>query len=136
MERGWWSVFFAIQGIHHVSLIVRDLDRAKAFYGNVLGLKAIERPPFDFPGAWYAVGPNQQLHLIVHQGETLRQGGIDTRDGHFAIRVASFKETRGWLERQGVPFEARPHAKAGFPQIYVLDPDHNVIELNADQLDE
>lgn len=127
---------FTIEGIHHISITVKNLEKAKAFYEQVMGLKEMERPPFDFPGAWYAVGAGQQLHLIVHEGETLRQGGIDTRDGHFALRVASYKETKAWLEEQGVPFEARPHAKAGFPQIYVLDPDRNVIELNADKLDE
>ncbi|MDF2959274.1 MAG: glyoxalase [Paenibacillus sp.] len=122
--------------IHHVSLTVRDLERAKAFYENVLGLKQIERPPFDFPGAWYAVGAGgQQLHLIVHEGETLRQGEINTRDGHFAIRVSSYKAAQAWLDRQGVPYEARPFAKAGFPQIYVLDPDRNIIEFNAERYD-
>jgi glyoxylase I family protein len=29
----------------------------------------------------------------------------------------------------------RPHATEGFPQIYILDPDRHVIEINADQLD-
>ncbi|TDF98632.1 VOC family protein [Paenibacillus piri] len=125
-----------MESIHHVSLTVRDLDRAKAFYEQVLGFKEIERPPFDFAGAWYAVGTGgQQLHLIVHSGETFRQGGIDTRDGHFAVRVGSFKAAQAWLDRQGVSYEARPHAKAGFPQIYVLDPDHNVIEINAERYD-
>jgi len=28
-----------------------------------------------------------------------------------------------------------PHATAGFPQIYILDPDRNVIEINAQELD-
>lgn len=126
-----------MEGIHHVSICVRDLQRSKLFYESVLGLKEIERPAFDFPGAWYAVGnTGQQLHLIVHEGETLRQGEIHTRDGHFAIRVASYKAARQWLEQQSVPYEARPHAKAGFPQIYVLDPDRNIIEFNADVLDE
>ncbi|UQZ83386.1 Glyoxalase-like domain protein [Paenibacillus konkukensis] len=126
-----------VQTIHHVSVCVRDLEKAKSFYGGKLGLTEIERPPFDFSGAWYAVGASgQQLHLIVHNGETLREGPIDTRDGHFALRVASYKAARLWLESQGIPYEARPHARAGFPQIYVLDPDHNVIELNADVCDE
>ncbi|WP_420819476.1 VOC family protein [Paenibacillus thalictri] len=121
--------------LHHVSIIVRELEPAKAFYRDVLLLKEIERPPFDFEGAWYGLGEGQQLHLIVHDGETRRNGGIDTRDGHFALRVASYSKTLAWLDRCGVSYEARPHAKAGFPQIYVLDPDHNIIELNADALD-
>jgi glyoxylase I family protein len=124
------------EGIHHVSLTVRDLEKAKAFYSQVLGLQEIERPPFDFAGTWYAVGEGgQQLHLIVHNGETKREGGIDTRDGHLAIRVRSYKAAKAWLEEQGIPHEARPFAKAGFPQIYVLDPDRNIIEFNADKYD-
>jgi len=123
-------------GIHHVSINVTDLERAKAFYRDVIGLTEIDRPPFAFAGAWFAVGESgQQLHLIVHDGETMRRGGIDTHDGHFAIRVASYRDAIAWLERCGVPYEARPNPTAGFPQIYVLDPDRNVIEINAERLD-
>ncbi|MDQ1912010.1 VOC family protein [Paenibacillus sp. GD4] len=126
-----------VEGLHHVSITVSDLERSKTFYREVIGLQEIARPPFDFPGAWFAMGAaGQQLHLIVHEGETRRQSGIDTRDGHMAIRVSSYKATRAWLDRQGVAYEARPRAKAGFPQIYVLDPDHNIIEFNAEALDE
>ncbi|GAA4831858.1 VOC family protein [Paenibacillus vulneris] len=126
-----------IEGIHHVSVCVRDLERSKAFYKNIIGLQEIERPPFDFPGAWYSLGSGgQQLHLIVHNGETLREGEIHTRDGHFAIRVRSYKEAIQWLNQNGIPHEARPYPKAGFPQIYVLDPDRNIIEINAEICDE
>ncbi len=119
--------------LHHVSLAVTDLDRAKAFYKDVLGLEEIDRPPFDFPGAWFKIGDEgQQLHLIVHKGETLRKGGMDTRDGHFAVRVHSFDETVKWLEKCGVEFVSNRNSTAGFPQIFVLDPDRNIIELNAD----
>jgi glyoxylase I family protein len=125
-----------VSAMHHVSLLVTDLERAKAFYREVIGLQEIERPPFEFPGAWFAVGSSgQQLHLIVHRGECLRQGGIDSRDGHFALRVTSFKDTLAWLDRCGIEYDARPNSKAGFPQIYVLDPDRNIIELNAEHAD-
>jgi glyoxylase I family protein len=122
--------------LHHVALVVTDLARAKTFYREVLGLTEIDRPNFPFGGAWYGVGDTgQQLHLIVHDGETLRSGGLDTRDGHFALRVRSYRETLAWLDRCGVPYEARPRPTAGFAQIYVLDPDRNVIELNAEDPD-
>jgi len=121
-----------VEGIHHVSLIVTDLERAKTFYRDVIGLREIERPPFDFPGAWFAVGgTGQQLHLIVHRGETKREGGIDTRDGHFALRVTDYDAALAWLERCGVAYKANRESITGFAQIFVLDPDRNVVELNA-----
>jgi glyoxylase I family protein len=119
-------------GLHHVSLIVTDLERAKAFYKDILCLPEIERPPFDFPGAWFAVGEiGQQLHLIVHDGETQRSGGIDTRDGHLAIRVNDYDKTLEWLVQNNIEYKANPNSITGFAQIFLLDPDRNVIELNA-----
>jgi catechol 2,3-dioxygenase-like lactoylglutathione lyase family enzyme len=121
--------------VHHVSLNVTDLQKAKEFYTDVLCLREMERPPLKTRGVWFSVGEDgQQLHLIEYPGETLRQGGIDGSDGHYALRVQSYSETIDWLTRCGVEFEARPHAKTGFPQIYLLDPDRNVIELNAQEL--
>ncbi|MBB6024093.1 catechol 2,3-dioxygenase-like lactoylglutathione lyase family enzyme [Paenibacillus sp. JGP012] len=117
--------------IHHVSLAVRDLQTAKKFYSGLLGMQEIERPPFRSTGAWYAIG-SQQLHLLQHpEGHTLREAGIDTTDGHFALWVVSYSETIAWLEQQGIEYEARPDSVAGFAQIFILDPDRNIIEFGA-----
>jgi glyoxylase I family protein len=117
--------------IHHVSLAVRDLEKAKRFYSEILNFQEIERPPFKSKGIWYAVG-EQQLHLLEHpNGETLRKSGIDSVDGHFALWVKSYKNTIQWLENVAVPYEARPHSVAGFSQIYILDVDNNIIEFDA-----
>lgn len=132
-----------IESLHHVSLAVTNLERSKAFYGGVLGLEEIGRPPFDFAGVWYRVGP-AQLHLIVHDRPTLRTRGIDSHDVHFALRVASYHATLARLRARGYAPEAadelkrvreNPAGKAGFPQIFLLDPDRHVIELNAEHLD-
>lgn len=132
-----------VDGLHHVSLPVTDLERSRAFYRDVLGLKEIARPNFDFAGAWFELGVGQ-LHLIVHPGPsqpTFRDGkSIDSRDIHFAIRVRNFDAAVEALRRVGYredaddPFRrvrVSAHATAGFPQLFVLDPDRNVVELNA-----
>ena len=135
-----------IEAIHHVSLGVTDLENSRWFYSRILGLEELTRPPFDFPGAWFSAGPSQQIHLIVHPHSTFRTDkGPDTRDGHFALRVASFRQTVDDLRSKGYRDDAsiddfhrmilQPHATAGFPQIYILDPDRNVIEINAARLD-
>jgi hypothetical protein len=47
--------------------------------------------------------------------------------------------SKGYREDAGDdPFQRmilQPQATAGFPQIYILDPDRNVIEINAARLD-
>ncbi len=135
-----------IETIHHVSLTVTDLDRSRQFYRDILSLNEIERPGFAFPGAWFQIGEDQQLHLILHAGATFRgDKGIDTRDGHFAVRVASYRtaleflNSRGYREdaedRDPMKMHTNPRGIAGFPQIYILDPDRHVIEINAEKLD-
>jgi glyoxylase I family protein len=119
-------------GIHHVSLNVTDLAKAEAFYEGVLGLRKIERPPFDFAGAWYGVGDSgQQLHLIVKQPMHAATGEIVTRDGHFAMRVADWTAALEWLQRCGIEHRANAASITGFAQIFLHDPDLNLIELNA-----
>ena len=136
-----------IASLHHVTLTVTDLERSKQFYREILGLKEIARPPFPFPGAWFQVGDIQHLHLIVHDDATFRapHKGIDTRDVHFAVRVPSYRGALDFLRGKGYgedrddrdfhKMEVKPRATAGYPQIYVIDPDRHVIEINAEALD-
>ena len=125
-----------IESLHHVAVCVTDIDRAKQFYSEVLGLKELPRPPFDFGGAWYALGDAQELHLIVHPPTlTMRRTtDIDAKDGHLAIRVSSYQETLEHLRRHGIECLDRPRNLTPWPQIYVTDPDGNVIEFNAASL--
>jgi glyoxylase I family protein len=124
----------AIEGLHHVSITVTDIARAKQFYSGVLGLRELPRPPFDFGGAWYEVG-DRHLHLIVHPPtRTLRHTReIDSQESHFALRVGSYDETVAHLRAHGVEVLDRRQNLTPWEQIYVIDPDGNVIELNVER---
>lgn len=131
-----------IETLHHVTLTVTDLDRSRRFYTEVLGLEETPRPArFDFPGAWLQLG-DRQLHLVVHPAATFRgEKGVDSRDVHFAIRVRSYDRALAHLRAKGFREDAPPldpmrmkasrTPNAGFPQIFIMDPDRHVIEINA-----
>ena len=125
---------FELVALHHIAVIVTDLARAKAFYGGVLGLQELPRPAFDFGGAWYALGDGQ-LHLIVHgPARTLRgTTEIDSRDGHFAVRVDDYDATLAHLRSRGVHVRESRHNITPWAQIYITDPDGNIIELNVER---
>jgi catechol 2,3-dioxygenase-like lactoylglutathione lyase family enzyme len=122
-----------VQALQHVSITVTNLNRAREFYGGVLRLTEIERPAFDFEGAWYEVG-SQQLHLIVHPASRARRGttDIDSRDSHYALRIRSHQQAVEYLQEHGVPCRERLRNRTPWPQIFLTDPDGNVIELNAE----
>jgi len=84
-----------VKEYNHIGIVVRDLEACKEFYGTLLGLKTIPRPPFNFPGHWYQVGPRCQLHLMVYD-ET-----IPKTMRHIALEVENFGETLRELKKKG-----------------------------------
>ncbi len=50
-----------VKQYNHIGIVVNNLEKCKDFYGVLLGLETIARPPFNFPGHWCQVGSNCQL---------------------------------------------------------------------------
>ena len=78
-------------GIHHVTLLVDDKERAAWFYGEILGLREKHRPNFDFPGLFYHCGDNQEVHIIVASRPM-------TREDLF-LEFKGAENTRSWVHR-------------------------------------
>lgn len=114
----------------HVSLVVSNLEESMKFYGDCIGLKPIERPHFDFPGAWYSLGGTLQLHLIVNKTAVKRDKPIkfDIKTPHFSLAVKSIDVVSQALSRIQIHFHqvATPD---GVGQIFVADPDGNYVEF-------
>jgi glyoxylase I family protein len=122
----------AFKTVSHVSLTVTDLERAKAFYRDVLGLEEIPRPDFGFPGAWYALGGGLSLHLSVKDEMPLRpvdRGRFDTRDPHFALAVEDADDAYARLRAGNLAFYDFAETPTGLRQRFVRDPDGNMIEI-------
>ncbi|MFN4142435.1 VOC family protein [Aestuariivirga sp.] len=127
--------------LHHVTVMSTNLDHSIAFYIQALGLKQLSRPPFPNRGAWLG-GEDYMVHLNLNPSGTFRsRKAIDGNDIHFALRVENFEEAVAHLQNAGIyetDEETDPRrmivkrsGPAGFPQVYVMDPDGNVIEVNA-----
>jgi len=116
---------------HHVSFAVEDLERSKRFYEDVLGLEPLPRPDFGIAGAWYRAG-NVQLHLIARPdggGSQPAATAFSPIANHTAFGIDDYPETLSLLRKCGVEvLETRPGVG---PQMFIRDPDGNMIELTA-----
>lgn len=108
--------------LDHVSVIITDVERSRAFYAGVLGLKEIARPrTFDFIVVWFDLG-NQQLHLLLKdQADTLSPR-------HFALRVADVGQARAYCKAKGLRVEETTPIP-GADRFFIHDPDNNRIEV-------
>lgn len=122
----------AYKKIDHITINITSLEESKKFYTEILGLKEVERPSFNFEGAWYQIGDTvQTIHLVKHDGETLRKGRFEILDGHFALTVENYEDTTKWLDECNTFYVSFKESRAGYPQIFLLDPDNNIIELKC-----
>jgi len=126
-----------IAGLHHITLLVADVERSMAFYRNVLGLRLVKETVND--------DDRSARHLIFGDEEG-RPGTLitcleypDLDEGtvgrgsthHFALAVESEAELAAWreyLSSQGIPV-TDVMDRTGFRSIYLRDPDGHVVEI-------
>jgi glyoxylase I family protein len=113
----------ALRGVHHVSLNVRDVEAARRFYVETLGLEEIPRPDFPFPGAWLRCG-GQEVHLILAPDREAPEGQ------HFALRVDDVDAAVSGLKARGVAVGGPFDVPGAGRQAFLRDPSDNLIELN------
>jgi lactoylglutathione lyase len=112
--------------LNHVALYVTDLVRSAAFYKNVLRLTSLPRPAFNFPGAWFRLGANQELHLIADLGDPFF---ATHPNNHFALKVDDLDAWERHLTKSEAQYAPRKRRPDGAWQVFLLDPDAHRIEL-------
>lgn len=114
-----------ITGLDHVQVAIpRDGEaRARAFYGDLLGLPEIPKPAAlaGRGGVWYRCG-DQMLHL------GLEDDFRPQHKGHPALLTREVAGLRVRLEAAGVPTTADA-ALPGFARFYAADPFGNRLEF-------
>ena len=118
--------------LNHVSVTVTDLEKTKAFYEGVLGFTEIPRPDFGFPGVWYGLGGDLQLHIIVNEELTrppVERETFEIRYAHFALWTEDADEAARTMTESGAHFHDFTSTPTGLRQLFIKDPDGNMIEF-------
>jgi lactoylglutathione lyase len=115
-----------IHELNHVAIHVADVEKSCAFYRDVLRLPTMARPAFTFPGAWFQLGTNQELHLIGERTEPVISGN---RGNHFALRVDELDSWEAHFKNVGAEFRPGKQRPDGAWQVFLRDPDGHIIEL-------
>jgi catechol 2,3-dioxygenase-like lactoylglutathione lyase family enzyme len=111
--------------IQHCSVVVQNLERAAAFYRDVLGLTEIEIPstfkPAGLKVRWFRLG-TQQIHLL--------QGSENPpyTQHHMALQVDDAQAARVWMKAKGFDVE-ETISIPGADRFFVRDPDNNLVEI-------
>ncbi len=130
---------FQVLGLDHVVLRVRDIERALAFYRDVLGC-TLERSLEDI-GLYQLRAGRSLIDLVPVESELGRMGGAPpSSEGrnvdHIALRIDPFdaEALRAHLQAHGITMgevARRYGAEGQGPSIYIGDPDGNTIELKG-----
>lgn len=117
----------SVVSLEHVNVRVPPAleQETKVFYGSVLGLPEIPKPPelLGNGGAWFQLGP-VQLHLS--RDANALNGGSKR---HICFHVAKLEEAQQHLAAAGVEIIPDDQPIPGSPRFYVRDPGGNLIEI-------
>ena len=117
-----------VNQLNHTALHVADVPTSIEFYKTVLCLEQLPRPAFQFPGAWFSLGPDQELHLIG--GRTLDVVS-ESRGTHFAMHVEDIVAAEKHLQTLGIDYDGPKDRPDGAVQIFIHDPDGHTLELTT-----
>jgi len=113
-------------GMRHLALTVSDVDRAKAFYERVFGMKVVWQP--DPENAYLSSGCD---NLALHHGN----GGDPAAQhlDHLGFIVPTISDVEAaweWAQAEHLDIaKALKHHRDGSVSFYVRDPDGNVVQV-------
>jgi catechol 2,3-dioxygenase-like lactoylglutathione lyase family enzyme len=114
--------------INHVTLVVSDLEQARAFYERELGLEPLPTFNLDFPAQFYRLNERQQLHITEWPDDQ------PSFRGHVCFQVDDFTSTFRRMRELGA-IDVRPWGRVrrlpdGAMQMFLRDPAGNLVEIS------
>ncbi|GJL79467.1 MAG: fosfomycin resistance glutathione transferase [Nitrospinaceae bacterium] len=125
-----------LDGIHHIALNVKDLDRAERFYTEVLGFKVTHRFSkglrhlmLDTGNAAIALFEAPDLDVKEAMDQLSEKGYLHLA---FKIHRDRFPSIIEELKKNNVVIDGGPVKRGDGESIYFNDPDHNHLEIHCD----
>ncbi len=117
-------------GMRHIALFVPDLDSARHFYIDLLGMEVEWQP--DASNVYLTSGSD---NLALHHSPDWKIGGQEKNQrldhiGFIIDHSASVDEWHAYLQQEGVPMKSTPRThRDGARSFYCLDPAGTLVQL-------
>ena len=126
-----------VGALDHVNIITADLEGTVRFYAELLELEPRDGPPpLTHENARWMYDESGRAILHINTLECPRAYDREVRAGptgalhHVALRCSGYAEVLARLNRRGIGHQLNDVAAVGLRQIFVLDPNQVLLELN------
>lgn len=108
----------------HITMPKGEEDKARAFYGGILGLSEIPKPPelAKRGGAWFQLGP-----VVIHLG--VETDFRPARKAHTAVVVDDLEAFLAKCREHGVEIDGDQPPLEGYKRAHIFDLFGNRFEL-------
>ena len=126
-----------VEALDHVNIITADVEGSARFYAQLLALEPRDGPPpLTHENARWMYDDAGRAIVHINSLECPRQYERAISPGptgalhHVALRCSGYEEIRARLARRGLEYRLNEVAAVGLKQIFVLDPNQVLLELN------
>jgi len=125
-----------VKTLDHINIQTRDMAESVRFYENLLGLVA-KTAPRRKPAErqWLYAGDRAVIHLNLFGTDNtyVREvipGGTTGAIHHVAFECTGLEDTIARLEAKGLRYERAELPEISLTQLFVVDPNNVLLELN------
>lgn len=120
---------FKVQGIDHIGLAVKDVQKSVEWYRELFGLERLYEDVWgNFPGV-VGIGETSVAFFPTDDPVVPLPAGLPIHHLAFRVDQGNFKAAHETLRQKGIAFEFQDHQIVH--SIYFYDPDGHLIELTT-----
>ena len=126
-----------VESLDHVNIVASDLNATAQFYAEIFELERRDAPPpLTKEHAQWMYDAEGRAIFHLNSVDCPRFYDRDVSPGptgaihHVALRCDGFEEMQSRLQKAGLDFKTQHFEAAGLKQIFLLDPNRVLLELN------